>query len=567
MKNKNYVIKSIFTFLLLSLIYGSSLFAQVVDESIDDNVYDYLSRLSQKGIISYFDLVKPLSRKYIAGKLSDAEKNRDKLTKLEKEELKFYKQEYGYEIETFVKHNDKSTVDYSTNEYIGFAGKDKYNRFRTFTYKNKFLQFNFDPVFGYEISNWEKKSFKHLKYGVYATGYIGEHLGFKFVTVNNRIEPGRLHPLQNSFSPETNLDFQLKDKNRVEFARLNASIGTDWAWGRLTVAKDFITWGHGVRGNLVLSKKAPSFPFIRLDIHPNNWIHFSYIHAWLNSDVFDSSAFYPTYRVRQYGSSDRRVYIPKYFAQHTLTITPLTGLDLSIGESVVYADNLQIAFLIPIMFFDLADEYLNRNDNYAGSNTQLFLGVSSRNHIKNTHLYGSFFADELTPTNLFDSQKQYYKFGFTLGGSVVDLPVNNLQLFLEYTKIYPSTYRHFIPTLTYESSSVVLGHWLEDNADLIYAALEYRFFRGLKAKLWGQYVRKGEESLGDNGYHPPIPPFLFGLRKNYKYFGFDVSYEIFHELYARAHYQYINESREKSNHDFVNTIFHEISFSVKYGMF
>ncbi len=144
-------------------------------------------------------------------------------------------------------------------------------------------------------------------------------------------------------------------------------------------------------------------------------------------------------------------------AMHSVTFSFLDGIDLSFGESVVYSDELQIAYLIPIMFFDLADEYLNRNDNYAGASTQLFLALSSRNHVPNTHLYASFHADELTPEGLFDPKTQYYKFAFTFGASTIDMPINNLGLTLEYTKVYPGNYRHFIPTLTYESSSSING--------------------------------------------------------------------------------------------------------------
>ncbi len=54
--------------------------------------------------------------------------------------------------------------------------------------------------------------------------------------------------------------------------------------------------------------------------------------------------------------------------------------------------------------------------------------------------------------------------------------LDNLGLRLEYTKVYPGNYRHFIPTLTYESSSALMGHWMGDNGDLVYAAIDYSFY-------------------------------------------------------------------------------------------
>ncbi len=62
--------KYIFTiFLLVSLVPAS---AQVSNVKLDNDVYKYLSNLSSKGIIDYDDLVKPLSRRYIAEKLIEA---------------------------------------------------------------------------------------------------------------------------------------------------------------------------------------------------------------------------------------------------------------------------------------------------------------------------------------------------------------------------------------------------------------------------------------------------------------------------------------------------------------
>jgi hypothetical protein len=323
-----------------------------------------------------------------------------------------------------------------------------------------------------------------------------------------------------------------------------------------------LNWGYGESGLLVLSDKAPSFPFIRLDLHPTSWLRFNYIHAWLNSDVIDSVASYPTYRT----GTTRDVFRNKYLASHTLTLTPVTGLDISLGESIVYSDKLEISYLIPIMFFRLADHYLSNGNNDAGSNSQFFLGISSRNNLKNTHLYGTWFIDEFTLSGAFNSQNQRNQFGFTLGASVTDLPVNNLTTTVEYTKIYPFVYSHYIPTQTYESSSYLMGHWMGNNADLIYGALNYRFIRGLQATLWAEHIRKGASGAVDQQYEQPQPPFLFGLRNNYTWWGLDVKYEIMHELFVRAQFQSSLQSSEQINGSFIDNKTKEFLVSMYYGM-
>ena len=62
-------------------------------------------------------------------------------------------------------------------------------------------------------------------------------------------------------------------------------------------------------------------------------------------------------------------------------------------------------FLIPINLFKTYD---NNKSNYlinAGSNAQYFFQLSSRNQIKNTHLYFTSFIDEFRLSTALDAQK------------------------------------------------------------------------------------------------------------------------------------------------------------------
>ncbi|MBK9282732.1 MAG: hypothetical protein IPM51_00220, partial [Sphingobacteriaceae bacterium] len=136
----------------------------------------------------------------------------------------------------------------------------------------------------------------------------------------------------------------------IAYTDVRSSISADWGWGNVVIAKDFIEYGYAKFGNLVLSNKAPSFPFIRLDIKPVDWFSFKYFHAWLSSNIIDSV---------NLAAYNRNIYRDKYLAWHSLTITPLRGLDISIGESVVYSDELEILYLMPIMFYYLADEFIS----------------------------------------------------------------------------------------------------------------------------------------------------------------------------------------------------------------
>ncbi|MCH7965368.1 MAG: hypothetical protein IH852_15675 [Bacteroidetes bacterium] len=555
MKNKFRI-----TFFLALCVFAitANLFAQVVYEPLYKDVYDFLRRLSTKGIIEYNDEFRPLSRKYLAEKLIEAKKLPELLTEVQKADLKFYMKDYYHEI-WFIK-NEKN------EKRVDFFSSDPAGRWRVFSYGDENFKMNLSPILGYEIGSIDNAKATHLWNGIYTYGYITEALGVSFDFRDNT-EEGTTIDKTKRFTPVTGVNARSSSnianysKNKIEYSEAKGIIATDWNWGSFAIGKEFMEWGYAENGLIVLSQKAPSFPFIRLDIYPVDWLGFNYFHAWLSSDVVDSSDIYYTET-----GTERISFRKKFIASHTLFIRPLKGLKLSLGESIVYSDELEIAYLIPVMFFRLADHYLSRQKNSAGNNAQFFGAISSRNHIKNTHLYGSFFIDEITLTGLFDSFKQRNQFGFTLGASVVDLPLDNLTLTLEYSKIYPFVYNHFIQTTTYESASYILGHWMGNNDDQVYGSIKYRFLRGLEASIWARYIRKGEAGLVVDQYKQPQPPFLFGLRTNYTYLGAMVKYEIIHELFVRIRYQYMKTSHQQEDLSFIDKTVNEFHIAIYYGM-
>jgi len=544
--------------LIFIFIFTSEMFSQVVYEPLYKDVYGFLRRLSTKGVIEYNDEFRPLTRKYLAEKLLEAEKNQERLTSVDKDDLEFYKKDFYNEFWFINNEKNKKNLD--------FFSEDPAGRWRVFSYGDENFKFNLSPILGYEIGSIDNSKATHLWNGIYTYGYITDAVGFSFDFRDNS-ELGSTIDKTKSFSPVTGVNARSSsniadyDENKIEYSEAKGIIATDWDWGSIAVGKEFMEWGFAENGLIVLSQKAPSFPFIRLDINPVDWFGFNYFHGWLASDVIDSSSFYYT-RTGSIKFSFRE----KYIASHSLFIRPTKGLKISIGESIVYSDKLELLYLIPVTFFRLADHYLSRQNNQAGSNSQFFAAISSRDHVKNTHLYGSFFIDELTINGLFDPEKERNQIGFTIGASVIDLPLDNLTLTLEYSKIYPFVYDHFIQTQTYESASYILGHWMGNNNDQVYGAIKYRFLRGLEASVWARYIRKGENGNIDDQYTQPQPPFLFGLRTNYTYFGTLIKYEVIHELFVRLRFQYMRTSQQQEDLSFINNDVSEFHFAIYYGM-
>jgi hypothetical protein len=536
------------------------MFSQVVYEPLHRDVYSFLARLSQKSIIEFNDQIRPVSRKYIAQKLFEVSHRSEDLTSLEKEELEFYSKDYYQEFE-FQKNITGDSLD------ISFLSYDKAERLRLFSFNSDLFKLNVSPILGLKIGSRDSEKLTHFWNGIYTYGYLNDYLGFSFDFRDNS-ESGKTIDKLKQFTPVTGVEAKSSvtvpnySPNKMEYSEVKAVIATDWDWGSIAVGKDFMEWGYGESGLLVLSQKAPSFGFIRLDIHPVDWLRFNYMHGWLSSGVLDSNSIF----YNQAGGISFS-FIDKFIASHTLMITPLKGLDVSLGESIIYDEELEFLYLMPIMFFRLADHQLSRQLNAAGGNAQLFFGVSSRGHLPNTHLYGTLFIDEITISGLFDSYKQRNQLGFTLGGSITDLPIENLTAKIEYTKIYPFVYRHYIQTTDYQSARYSLGHWMGHNSDLIYGSLNYRILRGLQATVWGQYIRKGEDGNVQQQYNiQPQPPFLFGSRKNYSYIGAEIKYEYTHDLFAKLQFQTTNSSIQQTDFSFVDTRLNEFYFSIYYGL-
>ena len=548
--------------ILLILIIFYPLRSQIVYEPLYKDVYPYLERLSHKGIIEFADLVKPLSKKYIAEKLIEAKNNIEMLTELERDELEFFEKDYFLEINRFAEENENQ-------KYLNYFEDDEAERFRFFSYGDKTFKAVASPILGFDIAFPDKDRIFHSWMGLSAYSYLLNNIGISLYFKTNN-EKGNSLDIKRDFTPKTGIIPEVHDNERdISYTDVRSSISADWGWGNVVIAKDYIEYGYAKFGKLVLSNKAPSFPYIRIEIKPVDWFSFNYFHAWLSSTVIDSV---------NLGAYNRNIFREKYLAWHSLTVTPLKGLDISIGESVVYSDKLEFVYLMPIMFYYLADEYISNRINKPGdANQQIFLTLSSKNHLMNTHIYGTLLIDELTIAGIngslfinasnggFTSDRQRTQLGYTVGLSIIDLPINNLTLTTEYTRINPFLYGHHDPAQTYTNSSYLMGHWMGHNSDLVYLDLKYRFYRGFEANLWGGYIRKGSS---DNSlqYQQPEPDFLFGLRTNYTYYGLNLKYELLHELYFDTRFKLTNISTEQTNGSFFDNQIGEFSFSIYYGL-
>ncbi|HQR94957.1 MAG TPA: hypothetical protein PLZ97_16505, partial [Sediminibacterium sp.] len=201
--------------------------------------------------------------------------------------------------------------------------------------------------------------------------------------------------------------------------------------------------------------------------------------------------------------------------------------------SVIYSENVQFGYLMPFFYLKGYDQYSSAGRAQAGANSQLFVQVSSRNQIKNTHLYGSLFIDEISLSNISNPQKSRNQLGYQLGASITDLFLPYLTLQAEYTRINPFVYANLNPTQTYTSNSQVMGDWMGNNADRWLVSAKYSPIPRLRILARYQFIRKGSAGTPEQQYdqNNPQPPFLFGLIRKEAEFLFKANYELINNFY------------------------------------
>ena len=428
----------------------------------DNGVYDFLERLSLKGVIEFHNEVLPLSRKLIADKLSEAAGKSAQLNEVERKQLEWYEEEYAYEMDL-----------------------PRKQRWYLYHYADSLFRVSVWPVAGYGISSIGGKSGHKRWWGAGFFGTYGDWFGGSLDLRDNG-EYGDNTDRTKAFSPVTGASVK-GAPNGIEYTELTGAINFNWKWGSVGLVKEHMNWGHGKMGQLILSSKPPSYPYLRLDLRPVSWFRFYYMHGWLNSLVLDSSKFYYAYP-ESIAPRLRKAYHSKYIAANFLSVTPVRWLDVSLGNSVIYTGDIRPEFFIPFMFFKFLDHNTGRLD-VEDSNGQMFFDAAVR--LPETfEFYSTVFIDVTEIRNVLKQDFSNTWYGVTVGGKKVDLFVPNLDINIEYTRTSPWLYEHKDEVTTYKHLDYPLGDWLGQNADQLSLKFDYRPMRGLDLSLTAQQYKK-----------------------------------------------------------------------------
>lgn len=514
---------------ILFLFLQTLLHSQETFKSSYLDLYDFLESMRYKGIVNFKSELKPINKKLLAELILKVDSQKEKLDELEKDLLDRYKIYFEPELKILRDSTNEAHSDFIRTK----------NRLRLFEYFSKDFSFYADPVLSIEAGTYYDKSLFIRRNGFTINGYAGNNWSYSVRFFDNE-ESGDNLDKTKRFTRETSLSITKEKKNSFEYDEVTASLMYSWSNGSVSVNKDYLAFGSGNFGKIILSDKAPPFPFIRFDYKPVDWLSFFYFHGFLQSNVPDSTTL-------RYNSVPGRISIlevPKYIAFHSLSFYPTDNLSFSIGESIIYSEKIQPIYFIPVMFFRVADHYLGTDNASATGNAQMFADFSYLNRSFKTKLYSTLFIDELSFNSLFEGGN-LSAISYTAGIESYNI-FPQTKFYIEYSRVNPFVYMNSVDAQLYSNDGYKMGHWIESNADILSFGFKKYFTFSLNAEVNAWYFRKGKTEEPIEQYRSPYPAFLYGSKRYEKGLEVKVYYSPVIPVLCALEYRFTDISDEEN---------------------
>jgi len=508
--------------IFLSFLFAFAMitcYAQDIPEHISyTRIYDYLDELAIDGIIELNSVVKPYSRMFIAEKLIVANVHLNQLNRRQRADLTFFLNEFAIELDKL----PTTKLSITRNDQLSLACINP-----GFYYRDTLFRARITPLFGVNISSNSNGTMINRWYGADFQTMMGKHLSV-YGSLRDLSVVGPLLARPTYLNDYSGYEYK-ESSAGGDFSDSRGGIKYSWKWGSVGLVKDNVIWGDNYHGSNILSGRSPSFPMLTLHLKPVKWFEMQYFHGWLVSNILDSTKYY----VDNMGSKNYRM-SNKFIAANMFTFTPLRNLNISFGNSIIYAEeNVQPAYFIPVAFYKSMDHTLTKGLGIENQNSQIFMNISSRN-IRHLHLFTSIYADEISWNRFLPGSKEKNPLSIKIGANLSNLPVDNLSLIGEYTYTNIINYKHSIPALTWASNGYNLGSYLGDNSQEIYIALRYKPIRGLDLNLSYMDAKHGNEYIYDRHAIDNIitQPSLGEITWSNQTVGFMAQYEFMNNAYA-----------------------------------
>ncbi len=487
-----------YRWLLVVLLTASMAQAQVIPEALEyTEIYDFLDELATDGIIDLTEAVRPYNRAQIAAMLRTAQEKDSLLSRRQKDDVQFYLQDYALELDTlpvYHSYGHRHVTQWIT-PVSNLSLADPSLHILT---KNKVFKMRVRPILGMDLYASKKGIITKRWYGADIQMDIAHHLSI-WGSIRDKSWNGSL--LNSTYFPTSgdkmygarltkpgylnNLPgVQYKEANYGgDFSDSRGGIALYTWWGRIAVEREQLQWGDAQLSSNILSAHNPAVPMVSIQLTPCKWFQFDWFHAWLVSNVIDSTYYY----TEVYDEGVTKIHyrpMNKFMAANMFTFKPIKYIHFSFGNSVVYAErNVQAAYFIPIAFYKSLDHLMTKGLlGVENQNSQVFGSITVRptDHLR---LYGTFYLDEFKFARLSPSNKEKNPISYVVGFQWSGWPLNGLSLKGEFMRSYIATYTHSIKVLDYTSNTYNMGHYMGDNAQSIFLQLSYRPTRSLRLTL------------------------------------------------------------------------------------
>ncbi len=466
MERSKIIIIAITLMLMIQILSAQGLFVHY-----QHPVYSFLDRMEASGIISnYANETKPLLRSKIVSYLSEIFDKRFELNKTDRKFLSYFIDEFYFDITGKL---DRYEILFSSENYSPLSNKEKF--IYAYSMNNEFSIFVKSHINSFLINSKDQRFAHLIEGGGRFYGNFRKILGFEFDATNGFVFGSKstalnLHELSYNFKllerPEERFFDRSYSYVMVEFPFLNFGIG-----------KIRQTIGYGIN-QLILSDYGPEFEKIFLNL---NYKAFSieFLHGWLQNSRFHKSI--PE--------------IPKFFAHHRLSFSPINNLKLGVGESIIYSrTSPELAYLNPLNFYKSIEHQLQDKDN-------ALLYFDFEFLIKrNVRLYSTFLIDDIDFAKI---GKNWYgnKTAFSIGSNFYyPIPEIPIHLQIEYSRIEPYTYTHRFNNISYTSLDLPLATEQPPNSFRVSFKLDYETSPNFNINLLYSFTKHGSNYFYNNKF-------------------------------------------------------------------
>ncbi len=274
---------------------------------------------------------------------------------------------------------------------------------------------------------------------------------------------------------------------------------------QLTLGRDFINWGSGKTGRLLLTDNAQPLDLLKIDL-TYNAISFIVLAAELDDWMLADSL------VKKYHTKKAN----RFLSAHRLSINFKNKLYIAITEALLYGgpnSSWELKYHNPLLYYH--GELLNGG----GSDGNGFLYLDFDWYPwRNWEFYGEILVDDLQLEKTVPADLEPNEIGIIFGLQHSDIfGLDGSLVGLEYVRIANRTYNSWLDWEKFVHFKKIIGYPLGNNFERWNLVTNYWLMNGFQAGLQLDYIRQGQGSILDawdtpwknytigQGYHEPFP--------------------------------------------------------------